>query len=87
MGADIVVDGHHAIIRGPRPLHGTRLDALDVRAGAAGVLAGLVAEGETVVTDIHHIDRGYQDFDRLLRSVGADVTRTSPSEVGRGASA
>ncbi len=87
MGADIIVDGHHAIIRGPRRLHGTRLDALDVRAGAAGVLAGLVADGETVVTDIHHIDRGYQDFDRLLRSVGADVTRTSASEVGHRPSA
>lgn len=82
MGADIIVDGHHAIVRGPRQLHGARLDALDVRAGAAGVLAGLVAEGETVVTDIHHIDRGYHDFDRLLRSLGADVSRVSESEVG-----
>jgi UDP-N-acetylglucosamine 1-carboxyvinyltransferase len=76
MGADI----NHR--RPPRdhpwpqpPLHGATLDGLDVRAGAAGVLAGLVAEGETVVTEIHHIDRGYQDFDGTLRSLGADVER------------
>jgi UDP-N-acetylglucosamine 1-carboxyvinyltransferase len=75
MGADIVVDGHHAVIRGPAALRGARLDALDVRAGAAGVLAGLVAEGETVVTDIHHVDRGYHDFDITLRALGADVRR------------
>jgi UDP-N-acetylglucosamine 1-carboxyvinyltransferase len=75
MGADIVIDGHHAIIRGPSRLTGARLDALDVRAGAAGVLAGLVAEGETVVTDIHHVDRGYHDFDMVLRSLGADIER------------
>ena len=75
MGADITIDGHHAVIRGPSPLHGARLNALDVRAGAAGVLAGLVATGETVVTDIHHVDRGYHDFDATLRGLGADVHR------------
>jgi UDP-N-acetylglucosamine 1-carboxyvinyltransferase len=75
MGADIKIDGHHAIIRGPTPLAGARLRALDVRAGAAGVVAGLVASGETVVTDIHHIDRGYQDFADRLRALGADVER------------
>jgi len=75
MGADITVDGHHAIIRGPSQLRGATLDGLDVRAGAAGVLAGLVADGETIVTEIHHIDRGYHDFDRTLRSLGAHVER------------
>ena len=75
MGADIVIDGHHAVIRGPSSLRGARLDALDVRAGAAGLLAGLVAEGETVVTDIHHIDRGYPDVDATLRALGGDVQR------------
>jgi UDP-N-acetylglucosamine 1-carboxyvinyltransferase len=75
MGADIKIDGHHAIVRGPTPLHGARLKALDVRAGAAGVLAGLVADGETVVTDVHHIDRGYEDFVGRLRRLGADVER------------
>lgn len=83
MGADIVVDGHHAIIRGPAALRGARLDALDVRAGAAGVLAGLVADGETVVTDIHHVDRGYPDFDVTLRGLGGNVQRV-PREPGDG---
>ena len=86
MGADIVIDGHHAIIRGPAPLSGARLDALDVRAGAAGVLAGLVADGETIVTDIHHVDRGYHDFDRTLRRLGGDVERVPGHEVLAGAS-
>ena len=82
MGADIIVDGHHAIIRGPTPLRGARLDALDVRAGAAGILAGLVAEGETIVTEIHHVDRGYPDIDVTLRSLGADVQRVAGADVG-----
>ena len=82
MGADILVDGHHAVIRGPTPLHGAQLDALDVRAGAAGILAGLVAEGETVITDIHHVDRGYPDIDATLRSLGGDVRRVPGADVG-----
>ncbi len=75
MGADIDVDGHHAMLSGPTPLVGTTLSGLDVRAGAAGVLAGLVAAGETVVRDVHHIDRGYAHFVERLRSLGADVER------------
>lgn len=75
MGADIEVDGHHAWIRGPVQLHGTTLAGLDVRAGAAGTLAGLVATGETIVRDVHHVDRGYADFIRRLRTLGADVER------------
>jgi len=75
MGADIEVDGHHAWIRGPVQLHGTTLAGLDVRAGAAGTLAGLVATGETIVRDVHHVDRGYADFIPRLRSLGADVER------------
>lgn len=77
MGADITVDGHHAVVRGPRRMHGEVCSGLDVRAGAAAVLAGLVAEGETVVRDVHHVDRGYADFVGRLRSLGADVTRRS----------
>lgn len=73
MGADIDVDGHHALLSGPTRLHGAMLDGLDVRAGAAGVLAGLVADGETVVRDVHHVDRGYADFVPRLRGLGADV--------------
>ncbi|MBW3658475.1 MAG: UDP-N-acetylglucosamine 1-carboxyvinyltransferase [Actinobacteria bacterium] len=81
MGADIEIDGHHALIRGVSPLRGAVLDGLDVRAGAAGVLAGLVAEGETIVRDVHHVDRGYADVVPRLRSVGADVERVPASDV------
>lgn len=75
MGADIDVDGHHAMLSGPTQLRGATLEGLDVRAGAAGVLAGLVADGETVVHDVEHIDRGYAHFVERLRSLGADVVR------------
>lgn len=75
MGADVKIDGHHAIIRGATPLHGATLNGLDVRAGAAGVIAGLIAEGETIVTDIHHIERGYEHFVDRLRALGADLER------------
>ena len=76
MGADIDVDGHHALLSGPTGLHGAELEGLDVRAGAAGVLAGLVAQGETVVRDVQHIDRGYAEFVERLRALGADVVRS-----------
>src|SRR6202042_1420376 len=62
MGADIRTEGHHAVVRGVDPLSAAPVRAFDVRAGAALVLAGLVADGETVVTDAHHVDRGYEDF-------------------------
>ncbi|HLI74621.1 MAG TPA: UDP-N-acetylglucosamine 1-carboxyvinyltransferase [Acidimicrobiales bacterium] len=75
MGADIRTQGHHAVVRGVRRLSGAPVRAPDLRAGAALVLAGLVAEGETVVSDVHHVDRGYQDLAGSLRSLGADVTR------------
>ena len=75
MGADVEVDGHHAWIRGPSQLHGTTLAGLDVRAGAAGTMAGLVASGETIVRDVHHVDRGYADLIPRLRALGADVER------------
>jgi UDP-N-acetylglucosamine 1-carboxyvinyltransferase len=75
MGADIELDGHHALIRGPVRLHGATLSGLDVRAGAAGVMAGLVADGETIVRDVHHIDRGYAHLVPRLRSLGADIER------------
>ncbi|HWH31069.1 MAG TPA: UDP-N-acetylglucosamine 1-carboxyvinyltransferase [Egibacteraceae bacterium] len=78
LGADVSMEGHHAMIRGPRALSGTTVRATDLRAGAALVLAGLVAGGETVVTDPYHVDRGYEDFAGKLRALGADVERHRP---------
>ncbi len=75
MGADIRTEGHHAVVRGVARLSGAPVRAFDVRAGAALVLAGLVADGETVITDARHIDRGYEDLDGKLTSLGAHVVR------------
>ncbi len=75
MGADIRTEGHHAVVRGVERLAGTTVRAVDVRAGAAMVLAGLVADGETIVTDAYHVDRGYEDFDGRLTALGAKVLR------------
>jgi len=75
MGADVRNEGRHAIIRGVDRLSGAPVTASDVRAGAALVLAGLVAEGETVVHGCEHVDRGYPDLPATLRSLGADVER------------
>ncbi|HLI24646.1 MAG TPA: UDP-N-acetylglucosamine 1-carboxyvinyltransferase [Acidimicrobiales bacterium] len=74
MGADIRTEGHHAVVRGVPRLSGAPVRASDIRAGAALVVAGLGAEGETVVADAHHIARGYQDLPGRLRALGADVT-------------
>jgi UDP-N-acetylglucosamine 1-carboxyvinyltransferase len=76
LGADVRVDGHHALVRGVPRLSGAPVEASDIRAGAALVLAGLVADGETLVTGARHIDRGYAGMDAALRALGADVTRT-----------
>ena len=75
MGADIRTEGHHAVIRGRERLSGARVRAHDIRAGAAVVVAGLGADGQTEVTDIGHIDRGYERFVEKLSSLGADVGR------------
>ena len=75
MGADIRTEGHHAVVRGVPRLSGAPVRAPDIRAGAALVLAGLVAEGRTEVSDAHHVDRGYEDLAGALRSLGARVTR------------
>lgn len=73
MGADIEVEGHRALVRGVASLQGAPVVCPDLRGGAALVLAGLVAEGETVVTDIYHIMRGYEDFAGKLAALGADI--------------
>jgi UDP-N-acetylglucosamine 1-carboxyvinyltransferase len=77
MGADIRTEGRHAVVRGIERLSGAPVRALDVRAGAALVLAGLAADGETEVFDTLHIDRGYRDLPGTLAALGADVTRLS----------
>jgi UDP-N-acetylglucosamine 1-carboxyvinyltransferase len=75
MGADIRVEGHHAVIRGVERLSAAPVRALDIRGGAAMVIAGLAADGVTEVTDMHHVDRGYEAFDRKLELLGAQVRR------------
>jgi len=75
LGADIRTDGHHAVVRGVGRLSGAPVRAPDIRAGAALVVAGLAAEGETAISGVHHVDRGYDDLVGRLRSLGADSTR------------
>jgi UDP-N-acetylglucosamine 1-carboxyvinyltransferase len=81
MGADISIDDHHALVRGVKRLQGAPVKSTDLRAGAALVLAGLAAEGETYVRNIQHIDRGYEDYVGKLRALGADVERTTIDSV------
>ena len=75
LGADIRIDGHHAVVKGVDHLIGAAVTAPDIRAGAALVVAGLAAHGETIISEIHHIDRGYDDLVGRLSGLGADVTR------------
>jgi UDP-N-acetylglucosamine 1-carboxyvinyltransferase len=86
MGADIFVARYgpnqerlatSATVRGPVQLRGARVEALDIRAGTSLVLAGLVADGETEMTEVYHIDRGYEDFVGKLASLGADIEDTA----------
>ncbi len=74
MGADIRIDSHHVVIEGSERLSAAKVKAHDIRAGAALVIAGVGAQGETVVSDAHHIARGYDDLAAKLRSLGADVS-------------
>ncbi len=75
LGADIRADGHHAVIRGVPRLSGAPVRAPDIRAGAALVVAGLAADGETSVSGVHHVDRGYDDLVGRLAALGADIER------------
>lgn len=77
MGADIRVDGKSAMITGVQKLKGAQVKADDLRAGAAMIIAGLVAEGETEIRDIEYIDRGYEKVVEKLTAVGADIKRVS----------
>ncbi len=81
LGADIRIDGHHAVVRGRERLSGAPVRATDIRAAAGLVIAGLAAEGVTTVSEAHHLDRGYPGFDAQLRSLGA-VVRREPDPLG-----
>lgn len=80
MGADIKIDGRSAVVVGPKRLKGTSVKASDLRAGAALILVGLVAEGKTTIRDIYHIDRGYEDIEEKFRGLGANVYRIEREE-------
>ena len=80
MGADIQVDGKVAVIVGVPKLAGVSVKATDLRAGAAMIIAGLVAEGTTTVEDIVYVDRGYEDIVEKLSALGADIKRVSVND-------
>ncbi len=80
MGADIRVNGRRAVVRGKTPLSGAKIQASDLRASASLVLAGLAAEGETLIDRVYHIDRGYERIEAKLNRVGAKIARISESD-------
>ena len=80
MGADISVDGRVAVIEGTGRLMGAPVRATDLRAGVALVIAGLAAVGTTEVEDIYHVERGYEDLEKKLRSLGADIRKIATPE-------
>lgn len=80
MRGNIKIDGRTAVVEGGETLSGARVKASDLRAGAALIIAGLVAEGETEVTELHHLDRGYVNFAEKLAQLGADIKRV-PIEI------
>ena len=95
MGANIVIEGHHAIVHGVEGFSGAQVRSPDLRGGAAlvmaglvadgvttVVMAGLVADGVTTVSDIYHIDRGYEGFVEKLASLGAKIERTAVPDEG-----
>lgn len=82
MGASIKINGRSAMIEGGKKLSGAEVRATDLRAGAALILAGLVADGATEITDLHHIDRGYVDIVGKLQELGADIERVNTDESG-----
>lgn len=81
MGADIKIDGRSAVVIGPKRLHGAHVRASDLRAGAALILVGLVAEGKTHIHEIYHIDRGYEDIEEKFRNLGAVISRVESEEI------
>ena len=83
MGAQIQVDGKIAVIEGVESLTGAKIQACDLRAGAAMVIAGLAAQGTTEISCIHHIERGYEDIVRKLSGVGADIRVVVTPDEGK----
>ncbi len=82
MGAEIVIcDPHRAIINGPTELYGTVLSPLDLRAGAALIIAGLIADGVTIIRDASQADRGYESIEKRIKALGADIKRVTSSSV------
>jgi UDP-N-acetylglucosamine 1-carboxyvinyltransferase len=77
MGADIVIQGKSAVVRGVSKLHGAPVMATDLRASASLILAGLAAEGTTVLARVYHIDRGYQQIEKKLSALGANIRRVA----------
>jgi UDP-N-acetylglucosamine 1-carboxyvinyltransferase len=77
MGAEIKIEGAHAVVAGRTRLSGANVIASDLRASASLVLAGLVAEGETLIDRVYHLDRGYENLNEKLRAVGARIDRIS----------
>jgi UDP-N-acetylglucosamine 1-carboxyvinyltransferase len=75
MGANIAIQGKSAIVRGVSRLHGAPVMATDLRASASLILAGMAAEGTTVLSRVYHIDRGYQQIEKKLSALGADIRR------------
>src|SRR5260370_42232264 len=79
MGARIQIGHEKAIVDGPNKLVGARVQASDLRASACLVLAGLVAEGQTIIDRVYHIDRGYEKIETKLKGIGADIERVRES--------
>jgi UDP-N-acetylglucosamine 1-carboxyvinyltransferase len=77
LGADIEVEGNTAIVKGVRALTGATVMATDLRASACLVIAGLIAEGETVIDRIYHLDRGYERIEEKLSALGARIHRVA----------
>ena len=75
IGANIKIEGRTAIVEGVDKLYGAKVNATDLRAGAALILCGLIAEGETQITSIEHIDRGYPHIEDKFKKLGAKITR------------
>jgi UDP-N-acetylglucosamine 1-carboxyvinyltransferase len=85
LGAGISTSGHHAVVAGPRALTGTMVEAPDLRGGAALVIAGLVADGHTEIRGVHHIDRGYEEFEGKLAGLGARLERVTAERASAAA--